>query len=758
MTWFLVAQIVLTLAVVAVSWYLSARSSGAATGGEDMSPSGLDSFSITTAEEGSVVPVVLGRARMKGNIIYYGNLVTEPIYSGGGGGGKGGGGGGGDEDVIVGYEYYLDVWQAICMGQADVLKTYVQSDEQAVEADETIYNDGTTNDYPTQPGSYANRIPGVCHVWYGGMYLGENQTYVPTVHFIMDRQLPSGHPINYAVMSKGLNPAAIVYELLLMAGATISKINLTAFNEAADFWYAKGYGLNITLTSQKKAREWIAQVLSYVDGALAIDQDDRFALKAFDPNESASFTIETEEFLDFRVSRRDWSDTYNDFIGKYIDEDEDFVEKTVRARNPANIALIGRSRPKTIDLSAFRDKNTASKRIWEVMRWLSYPEAQFDFKTTLKFSKVLEGDVVELNNDEYDISSAEVRILTKELSGPESNEIHFTAVQMVETLFDDNYQVGSGSKWTPPNVDPDPFVYQAVFELPYNKATGLGLAFLLFGARVNNFETGFHLYFSLAGSDYEPKGTFYAFSQYGTLDELYPADTYEIDDDQGILYTPYREDPVFSTVSRTELFGGSRVAIIGDEIIRFQTVTPEGGSGIRLGGCIRGCYNTPVSAHAVSDPIWITRLGPSNVLAGIGTGDFYLKLVPFVAGKAVDISAVSAIHVTADNKATEPYAVGRILAERTGSSVDLTWWPLTKGYDGAGTKEEEAYTDTWPFNFDGAFEYKVGAGGTWTEINATEVNISSAPAFDFYIRNVVDGRESDEVMLAVGSGDGEYVV
>ena len=77
MTWFLVAQIVLTLAVVAVSWYLSARSSGAATGGEDMSPSGLDSFSITTAEEGSVVPVVLGRARMKGNIIFD---IDDAIY------------------------------------------------------------------------------------------------------------------------------------------------------------------------------------------------------------------------------------------------------------------------------------------------------------------------------------------------------------------------------------------------------------------------------------------------------------------------------------------------------------------------------------------------------------------------------------------------------------------------------------------------------------------------------------------------------
>jgi len=186
------------------------------------------------------------------------------------------------------------------------------------------------------------------------------------------------------------------------------------------------------------------------------------------------------------------------------------------------------------------------------------------------------GEVVEISNSDYGLSSAEFRIITKDISEVDQNYLNWRAVQMVETLFDDTYQPGGNPGWVVPDYTPAALVHQEVFELPYNPLTLHPQAFLLLAARVHNFETGFYCLTSNTGTDYLNVGAFSGWSQYGVLDETYPADTYSIDDETGILYTPYREDPIFSSISRTDLFSRNRYALMGSEIVRFQSVLPEG--------------------------------------------------------------------------------------------------------------------------------------------------------------------------------------
>ena len=50
------------------------------TKGADMAPANLDAFRLTTAEEGTVIPRVFGTVRLPGNLLYYGNLSSEPEY------------------------------------------------------------------------------------------------------------------------------------------------------------------------------------------------------------------------------------------------------------------------------------------------------------------------------------------------------------------------------------------------------------------------------------------------------------------------------------------------------------------------------------------------------------------------------------------------------------------------------------------------------------------------------------------------------
>ena len=136
--------------------------------GADMAPANLDAFRLTTAEEGTVIPRVFGTVRLPGNLLYYGNLSSEPEYEETAVGGKGGKKK--KQKVLQGYHYRMDVWRGIGMGPLELVGVY-QDDrlltEQggAIPCAEQVWNDGTGAFYPAQAGPYASRLPGVAHVW-----------------------------------------------------------------------------------------------------------------------------------------------------------------------------------------------------------------------------------------------------------------------------------------------------------------------------------------------------------------------------------------------------------------------------------------------------------------------------------------------------------------------------------------------------------------------------------------------------------------
>ena len=200
------------------------------TKGADMAPANLDAFRLTTAEEGTVIPRVFGTVRLPGNLLYYGNLSSEPEYEETTVGGKGGKKK--KQKVLQGYHYRMDVWQGIGMGPLELVGVY-QDDrlltEQggAISCAEQVWNNGTGAFYPAQAGPYASRLPGVSHIWLRQFYLGFNVSMMPTLHYVV--RFCGDIPLEHAILSNGVNPAAIILQLLLDAGASWSSIDKPSF-------------------------------------------------------------------------------------------------------------------------------------------------------------------------------------------------------------------------------------------------------------------------------------------------------------------------------------------------------------------------------------------------------------------------------------------------------------------------------------------------------------------------------------------------
>jgi len=225
---------------------------------EAMKPASVSDFQITQTNEATPVPVVYGTVKIPANIVWFGNLEAEEVTEEAEGG-KGGGGGGGD--YVVGYRYYLDIWQVLAKGKIEILLLYKNEKkvaevvgqqggknlwdvtdpeleewgEASAWASNEIWNDGTNSNYPTEPGEYATPLKGWAHLFWKRALVAYNSTYLPNLHFVVHRILPDDLP--YADLQYGANPAAVIYDLLVNeVGFNQSEIDLDSFIQAAAYF------------------------------------------------------------------------------------------------------------------------------------------------------------------------------------------------------------------------------------------------------------------------------------------------------------------------------------------------------------------------------------------------------------------------------------------------------------------------------------------------------------------------------------------
>ena len=697
---------------------------------------------ITTANEGAIVPILFGKAKFSGNIIGYANFVSKKRKKKG---------------QTIGYDYYLDVWQAICYGKIVVENIYVKDKDEDPVSTSITFNDGTSSYYPTELGEYANALPGIATYFFKRMHLGLESTFVPSIDYVARRVIPGTVPIVYPILTNGFNPAFIVYLILIDKGVPVSKINIPAFNVAATYWNSVDYGLNILIKTQNKTKEHIKKVLSYVDGVFGQDNEGKYFIKAFDPTEASVATISsaTDDFMAFEFQRKTWDDTFNEFRGAFTDESQQFSERQLIVRNRANINLQGTKKVMNVDLDAFINATDASKRLWEIAKRESYPYAHCSFKTNLEYSFVLKGDIVTIVNPEEGIVSADFRITEKQHFSNDKNELAFKSVQVTETLFDDAFIIAGQSQYVAVTYTPSVLVKQRIFELPFNSIYKHSPAYLCLAARVNTFENGFDVYFSNDNITYELYDSFSDWSMNGILSATYSATTDYIDDTGVISFTPYKDDPEFLSVSRAALFTANRYALIDNEIVKFQNIQLLSGK-YYLTGIVRGCFHTTIATHNSGVEIWIFTI-EDNILTELTDSNFYIKLLPTFLEKVVEISSATAINVVSTAKAMIPFKPCRIKAVRVGSSITVSWIPVNQDTDGAGALSADIQTDLSPSPYDQDFDIYHTYATTPVIVVGLSTVITYASQTTVYLRSRRSGFASSYISVLVPAADGTYI-
>ena len=719
---------------------------------------------FTEVGEGSVVPVIYGTVRLPGTLVYYGNIITEEITT------EVSGGSGGSQDVVSGYRYYCDCWQVIGHGKLTINSTYKNDKLEDIVCASAIFNDGTTTTDPAflraAPNNleFANPILGIANIAYQRWHIGDNVGMIPTIHFVVTRTI-TDTTIDYANMTSGNNPAAVIYELMTNktfgSGISTSKINLTNFNLAAAWFYAKNQGLNFSISDPKSLSDTLALICGWVACNLYQDSSGLWCIQVYNPNEASVKSLIQEDFIDFTFQRPSWSKTFNEIRADWIASNENYAIKTVVIRDPANMRITQAVNSKKVDMRCYLNRDVVDQRMWEIMKSSSYPAIFIEFKTNISSSTLIHiGSVITVSHDYYGFSNLKFRVTSIKHDTIDKNEIAYEATQMVESVLDASFSriTPAVVYWTEPQTTPVNAPHSAILEAPWNRYYERDTAFALAVHRGSQ-ETSFQVWGSPDGSSYSYMGVATSFSQQGVLVEAYPSTTYDIDDERGVLYRPHSNYLAPEELTRPQLFTRERFLLIGSEIMKFQYHIPGQGGTFRMLGVSRGMWNTTIGSHSIGAEVWIMNLRPDNNFVQYNaTGTIYVKFLPQYGSSVLPIASATARNVTVTEKAkvVQPPAV--VQAVRSGSTVTLTWWPVVQNFIGAGDVAETASNDSWPFNFDGDFEYQKNSDTAISGYDSCQLVITDAAQFTFKVRQRIETSYSAwTTTLTVAVGDGTYI-
>lgn len=445
----------------------------------------------------------------------------------------------------------------------------------------------------------------------------------------------------------------------------------------------------------------------------------------------------------------------------------DYKDAVLNAGDIANRALQGMTVSKSARFGLIQTPAQAQTIAQRELRKAGYPLAELSFTANRKAFRLEPGDLFKFSYDPYGISQMVFRVLMIREKSLEKEEIEVSAIEAVEYLSSTSVTLPAATEGEaePASRDLEALTHVKIVESPYAFG-GETVAVICLAAREIGFETGYVLTMSVdGGSSFLQVKNVRRYCPYGTLAAAYSAETYRIDDSVGISIDFTNDDvDEIETVDRSLLFGSTNLALLGDEIISFQTITPDEEVDGRylISGIYRGRFDTEPADHAIGAEFYF--IGSANAI-GVADEAILLgstrqfKAVPYAYWGSGLTADASEIEVAIAGRALTPYTPANLRANDGGyrptytADIVLTWWSRVRG-SGAGQGDALSAVDEAQ-SWEGYFKVEVYSGATlkrtttgidaatWTYSSAMNISdngsLASALAFKVYNYQTVSG-------------------
>ncbi len=593
----------------------------------------LGAVQVQQSSYGLAIPIVYGRTRVSGNLIWYGDFVAIANTTTTSAGGKGGGG---VSQQNTTYTYEAAVMMALCEGPVGGVVSVWQAKKRfdaiaaapgvdaktaleqinlsfvAGQPAQPVWSHLTTEHANNEFPSHAAQAIGYSSTAYVCSPAFELTTNAEVQNhtFELDGKLQYGSGIVDA------NPADIVYDLLTNAqyGASFPTASIADMGSYSAYCRAMGLFISPAFTEQQEAQEHLRMIATlsnsaYVwsEGRLKVvpygDETISGNGATYTPNLTPIYDLTDDDFVvsgsedPVSCDRKTPADAFNQVQVEYLNRSNAYNIEICEAKDQANIEKYGLRPQDAVKMHGICDAGVARRAAQLLLQRALYVRNEYEFHLGWKFALLEPMDLVTLTDPGLGLNKTPVRIISIEededgLLTVRAEDYPFGVASA--TLYPTQSGAGYAANY---NAAPGDVSTPVFFEAPIEQATTTGLEVWCAVSGQQSVWGGCTVWASIDGTTYKQVGTVNGGSRYGALTAPLAAGS---GGSLAVALTGRGGQMLSGTAQDATLL--NTLCWVGDanggEYVAYQTAALTGANAYTLTGLVRGAYSCPTAARA----------------------------------------------------------------------------------------------------------------------------------------------------------------
>ena len=572
------------------------------------------SLQVQQSSQGLTLPVVYGRARVAGNLVWYGDFTTYEHKTTTRQGGKGGGG---VKQEDVKYTYEAAVMMALCEGEIKGV-TRIWRDKEKFSSPAslrlTLYKGG--EEQPVWPHLQQAKHAAQAISYSGTAYLCSPNYELTKSAQIYSHNFEVDGKLGYSTSIVDANPRDIIRDLLTNQkyGCGFPVENLGDTDVYGTYCRAAGIFLSPVYSEQQEAQRNIAELLEQTNSAAVFSQGRLKIVPYGDsglsgngatyiPNLTPLYDLTDDDFIvsgaedPVRVERKTNADAYNQVQIEYLDRANDYNIAVAEAKDQANIEQYG-IRPKdAVKMHGICDAKVARQVAQLLLQRALYVRNEYEFKLGWKYCLLEPMDLVTLTDGGLGLDKTPVRIT--EIEEDEDGVLNVKAEDFPfgtasATEYPTQPSLGYSADY---NVSPGNAHAPVIFEAPLQLTGGEPEIWLATAG--GDMWGGAEVWVSTNGDSYTRVGAVSGKARYGSLTAALPA---------GAVFD--RANTLGVEISAGQLTGGTEqdsrdlltLCYADGEFLAYETAELKGVGRYTLGNLTRGAYGSNIDRHEAGRP------------------------------------------------------------------------------------------------------------------------------------------------------------
>lgn len=662
------------------------------------------SLQVQRSSQGLTLPVIYGRTRVAGNLIWYGDFTTIEHKTTTRQGGKGGGGVT-QEDIK--YTYEAAVMLALCEGEIQGVGRIWRDKEKfdsLAQLRLTLMRGGDEQPLWTH-------LAQAKHADQALNYSGTAYLCSPNYELTKSAQI---YQHNFEVIGKlgysgnipDANPREIIRDLLTNqrygCGFPVDSIGDT--DRYSNYCRAVGIFLSPAYTEQGEAQRNISELLEQTNSAAVFSQgrlkivpygDGSYSGNgaAYVADNKALYDLTDDDFIvsgaedPVSVERKTNADAFNQVQVEYLDRNNDYNVAVAEVKDQANIEQYGLRPKEAVKMHGICDGKVAQKVAQQLLQRALYVRNEYEFKLGWKYCLLEPMDIVTLTDAGLGLNKTPVRIteIEEDEEGVLSIKAEDYPVGVYTTSeYPTQPSLGYSADY---NVSPGNAHAPVIFEAPL-QLTG-GEPQIWMATAGGDMWGGAEVWVSTDGDSYTRVGAVNHKARFGSLTAALP---------NGAVFD--RTNTLSVEISAGQITGGTEqdsrdlltLCYVDGEFLAYANAELKGVGRYTLGNLTRGAYGSAIDSHAAGsqfariDDTLFKYAVPRNWIGRT----VWVKLVSYnvFSGGIQDLSSVPAYSYTIKGA-----PLGQIQNLRLSSSwaygkeAVIVWDKL----DGADTYDVEIY-------------------------------------------------------------------